>query len=142
MLQVAGVLLVQGGKYVVQKRDHRPGIANPGMHSPWGGGVEALESPEQAAVRELYEETGVKITEDDLIFLTQLSVKGQSERSKGQIVDCFLYAAEISEDVAVHCYEGERLVRINGLADLPEEEYEGFLKASIESYEQQKSQSK
>lgn len=138
MIGIAGVLLVQDGHYVLQKRDHHSGIANPGMYSIWGGAFEGLESPEQAAVRELFEETGVVIGVVDLIFLTQFSIKGMSERSKGQIVDAYVYAAEIGSDVVVNCYEGEKLVRIKSLAEIPEKEQEPQLIAAIGAYRERK----
>lgn len=137
MIAVAGVLLVQDGKYVVQMRDNHPGIADPGVYSPWGGAVEGLESPEQGAVRELFEETGVQVAETDLRLLTQLSIEGRSERSKGQIVDVYLYAVEIGQEVAVNCYEGEGLARISSLQEVPEGKQSPLLTAAIEAYEQQ-----
>jgi len=142
MVEVAGVLLVQNGEYVVQKRDHIPGIAHPGQLAPWGGLVEGDESPKQGAVRELLEETGVAVSEEDLNFLTKLSIKAESIRSKGQMVDVYLYSVEIAADVPVVCNEGEKLVRIKGVQDIRDDEREGYLIAAIEAYEQQESQSK
>lgn len=41
-------------------------------HQDWslpGGGIEKSETPKQAAVREVEEETGIKINEDELVIL-------------------------------------------------------------------------
>ncbi len=45
----------------------------PGFHyfSVPGGGVEKHETPEQAAVREVYEETTVRVTTDRLVLIMQ-----------------------------------------------------------------------
>lgn len=37
----------------------------------WGGVIEGSETPEEGAVRELYEELGISVTEDQLIFIEE-----------------------------------------------------------------------
>ncbi|MEG4501003.1 NUDIX domain-containing protein [Microcoleus sp. F10-C6] len=53
-------LMLPNGQIVAQLRDNIPGIASQGMLSTFGGGVDIGESPQQAAVRELEEETSLK----------------------------------------------------------------------------------
>jgi len=50
--------VIQSGKFVLQERDDKPTIADPGMFSIWGGAAEGDETPEQAATRECVEEIG------------------------------------------------------------------------------------
>ena len=58
----AAVFLVDDrGWVLMQLRDDRPEINNPGCWAVPGGGLEPGESPEQAARREFWEETGCKL---------------------------------------------------------------------------------
>ena len=63
------IILTPSGHVLVQKRDpeaiQRPGLLDIGV----GGFVDSGETPEQTAVREVFEETGIQITMLDLIFL-------------------------------------------------------------------------
>jgi len=56
MLSVVQAILLLGGKYVLQLRDDKPGIAAPNQWAFFGGSVEAGESAMQAVVREIHEE--------------------------------------------------------------------------------------
>jgi 8-oxo-dGTP diphosphatase len=63
----AGIIPVYpGGAILLQLRDDRPDVAAPNCWSTVGGHVEIGETPEQAAVREMEEETGRR--PDDIIF--------------------------------------------------------------------------
>lgn len=139
MIQVAGTLIVQNAQYVVQKRDNIPTIADPGMYSLWGGRVEDDETPLQAAVRELQEETGVVVQARQLIYLTKFEDAARSSKSLGQTVEIFLYALELAEDVQVRCFEGEKLVHVGSLTALPDTDVTSYLKQAVELYERQKS---
>lgn len=55
----AGVVPVRaGGMILLQLRDDRPNLASPNCWGPLGGMIEPGETPEQAAHREIIEETG------------------------------------------------------------------------------------
>lgn len=57
--------------YVVQKRAANI-ILSPGrLDISVGGAVDAGETPEQAIIREIYEELGVKVDKDELVWLDQ-----------------------------------------------------------------------
>ncbi|HJT78143.1 MAG TPA: NUDIX hydrolase [Gemmataceae bacterium] len=64
------VLLREDGAALMQHRDDKPGLSRAGMWVIPGGHQEPDESNEQAAVRELEEETGYRAT--DLRFLAAL----------------------------------------------------------------------
>ena len=55
---VAAIILVDGDRYLLQRRDDKPGIWYPGHWGCFGGGVEPGETPEEALSRELREELG------------------------------------------------------------------------------------
>jgi 8-oxo-dGTP diphosphatase len=57
------ILFDRDGKLVVYLRDDKPTIPFPNTWDLLGGGVEADETPEQAAIRELFEEVGFSINQ-------------------------------------------------------------------------------
>src|SRR4051812_41586401 len=58
-----GVVLiaVDGDRVILQQRDDKPGIANPGLITTFGGVSEGEEYPHETAVREIREELGIDI---------------------------------------------------------------------------------
>jgi 8-oxo-dGTP pyrophosphatase MutT (NUDIX family) len=56
-------LLLENGSHEVlmQLRDNVPDIASPDCLSTFGGAIESGETPEQAMIREMYEETRYKL---------------------------------------------------------------------------------
>ena len=51
------------------------------LDSTVGGHVEIGETYLQAAVKETFEETGIKVTEDDLVFIKKLPSKAYDEKT-------------------------------------------------------------
>lgn len=64
----AKVMVFLGDDLLILRRDHTPGIPWPGCLDFPGGGREGDESPEACAIREAWEETGLTLSEDDLIL--------------------------------------------------------------------------
>ncbi len=137
MIEVAVVLLRQYGQYVLQQRDNLPHIADAGMVSIWGGKVEEGDaSPADAALREVFEETGVKLDPSSLVHLESYDTNGKSATNYDKQVLAHLYFAEVDKSVTIQCYEGEALVRVKKLDEIPPEKQSEFLKRSIALYEQ------
>jgi len=63
-------LLLPNGHIGAQLRDNIPGIASQGMLSTFGGGVDSGESPQQAALREIEEETCLTTNYYKMEFIT------------------------------------------------------------------------
>lgn len=59
---VAGLLIREDGRYLMQLRDSKPEIFYPAHWGCFGGAVEPGESPAEALRRELREETGFEMT--------------------------------------------------------------------------------
>ena len=63
----AGVfLLTPDRRLVLQLRDDKPDIHYPGMITAFGGAAEPSETPEECALRELAEETGLQARAEEL----------------------------------------------------------------------------
>jgi len=59
--RVAGVILYREGRVLLQHRDDKPEIRWPGAWAIFGGHVEEGETPEEAALREMEEELGLRL---------------------------------------------------------------------------------
>lgn len=57
-ISVTAILVGADGRFLLQHRDDKPDIVNPGLWGSFGGEVEPYESPETALLRELREELG------------------------------------------------------------------------------------
>lgn len=65
---------------LVYKRDEKPGLPFPGMWDFPGGGREGTETPEDCALRELYEEFSLQLSAERLIYRRQVpSLIGNGE---------------------------------------------------------------
>ena len=62
------IALLCGGKLLTILRDDKPSIPWPNMWELPGGGREGDESPFECAAREVYEELGIDLTEDCLLW--------------------------------------------------------------------------
>ena len=63
LISTTGLLVDAAGRFLLQLRDHKPGIVNPGMWGSFGGRVEphetdARETPDDGFLREMQEELG------------------------------------------------------------------------------------
>jgi ADP-ribose pyrophosphatase YjhB (NUDIX family) len=59
-LTATALLFDRDGRFLLQHRDDKPGIANPGRWGSFGGEIEPYETPEEGFLRELDEELGFK----------------------------------------------------------------------------------
>jgi 8-oxo-dGTP pyrophosphatase MutT (NUDIX family) len=101
-------LILPNGQIVAQLRDNIPGIASQGMLSTFGGGVDIGESPNQAAVRELEEETCLK-TDYKMEFITTF-VHQKTRNDRAFLQDNHLFLVRISNVEAIEIKEGVGLV--------------------------------
>lgn len=80
MRKVAKVILVnKRGKLVLQRRDNKMNIDQPGTLSLFGGSVETDESTFDAAVREINEELGIDLVPRFLRFVCEKTIDNGGE---------------------------------------------------------------
>ena len=95
-----GALLVDtNGKLIVQQRDDKPGITNPGMVSLFGGTSHEGESPIETLRRELQEELELDVDSPELLLQT---VKHESDTN----VACSLYVVTGVDADKLKLHEG------------------------------------
>ncbi|MFA6973472.1 MAG: NUDIX domain-containing protein [Parcubacteria group bacterium] len=103
---VAAIIVSKEGKiFQGTKNPDKGGVYSDCWHIP-GGGIEKGESPEQALVREIKEETGIDVTPYKMILIDDLG-KGESEKilkETGERVLCkmkfLVYRVEIKDKLA------------------------------------------
>ncbi|MDP3193880.1 NUDIX hydrolase [Tabrizicola sp.] len=64
----AKAALFCGASVLVYLRDKKPGLRWPGLWDLPGGGREGAEGPEDCLLRELWEEFGLRLSEDRLVW--------------------------------------------------------------------------
>jgi 8-oxo-dGTP diphosphatase len=104
--QIAGVLLVAtDGDLLMQLRDNKPAIANPGMITTFGGALEDDETPQQGALRELCEETSLRPHINELAFFGFYK-----KQESGEDVTIYLLTGIKADELEI--YEGQGFVRV------------------------------
>ncbi len=110
------VILRHGDQYLMLKRSKKPNL---GRMVPVGGKVDPYEDPRTTAIREVKEEAGIDIEEQDLQYVGGIIESSQS--SYNWI--CLIYLATISFIEPPICDEGELMwINTNEVKDhfLPE----------------------
>jgi 8-oxo-dGTP diphosphatase len=114
------VLLREDGDALLQLRDDRPDIQDPGIWVFPGGHVEDGESPEEGARREFLEETRYRCDSLELLVSFPASSVGYS----GDFPISF-YWTRFDGKQKIECCEGQelRFVKRDEIAGLPRREY-------------------
>lgn len=99
-IPTVGILIIKENKVLLVKHGERASHIT-GVYGWPGGRYEEGESPRQAAVRELFEETGLKTSEEDLIEVHYDLGEVTLERKNG-LIQTFTATLFLCED-----YEGD-----------------------------------
>jgi 8-oxo-dGTP diphosphatase len=94
------VILRHGYQYLMLKRSKKPNL---GRMVPVGGKVDPYEDPRSTAIREVKEEAGLDLTEEDIRYIG--SIIESSNSSYNWI--CLIYIADIDFINPPVCDEGE-----------------------------------
>jgi UDP-N-acetylmuramate--alanine ligase len=130
--RVANVLVIdQVGNIILQKRDDRPGINNPGMITGFGGGAMADETSRQTAARELREETNLSFETTQLAYHKTLFQPLVNDGASRWVTYYLLKDADIS---ALEIYEGQGYAAISPTDDLDAYNLSPLARRAIEAY--------
>ena len=91
-------ILKSGDQFLLLKRKKAP---NQGKYTPVGGKIDPFENPNQTAIRETMEETGLKI--DDYRYMGSLVESSPTDYNW----NCLVYLAEIEFCEPPDCDEGK-----------------------------------
>jgi 8-oxo-dGTP diphosphatase len=103
------VLVDRQGRLLLQERDSRPRLDPDDRWGYPGGGVEPGESYEQAAYRELEEETGVRLAPGTLELVGEFDFWSEPCAEN----DHFRLYAAGTDLTAVECHEGRQMVFVD-----------------------------
>lgn len=113
MKNTVSIIIIRDNKYLLQHRDFKSYIADPGTYGAWGGSVEKQDkSIKAAAIRELKEETGLDINETDLIVLGNELKKGRALENIGKKINFNYFAIIIKPNTNFKAQEGQGIVEL------------------------------
>lgn len=125
------ILVRRDGALILQQRDDKPGITNPGMVASFGGHIEANEKPVDAAIREINEETNLSLKKSDLKFFGKYR---KTKQIHGEDWDVYYYVANDVDDRALKVYEGQGYKIIKSLKDLDKLDTSVLIREVLEDY--------
>ena len=140
--ELSHIPFIQTGASVIV-RDERGRIllqqrSDNGLWGLPGGCQELGERLEATAVRELHEETGIRVREDDLILINTLSGEARKRvYSNGDIVynNTSLYLVDInSKDLAIKMNAESIKLEFFGIDNLPENMHDGDMVSEYINY--------
>ncbi len=104
MRQTTQCYIRRNDEILLLYRNKKPDDPNEGKWLGIGGKVEQGETPEQANIREVYEETGIKLEPDACSFHGVIVFKNTVYEDE----EIYLYSASVPEGtVFIECDEGE-----------------------------------
>ena len=104
-------ILKSGDRFLLLKREKEP---NKGKYTPVGGKIDPYESPIHSAIRETFEETGIRITDPKCC-----GVMVESSPTNYNWI-CFVYLAEIEQIDPPACKEGKlEWIKFSELLEIP-----------------------
>jgi 8-oxo-dGTP diphosphatase len=109
----ATILVTADGSYVLQVRDNKPGIGDPGKLSLFAGGLLTGEDPLDGALRELAEET--TLTDVRLVFYKVFQKDPVRHGAHGT---CYVYVGSDVDVGRIDVREGQGYRRVRGVKEL------------------------
>lgn len=128
----AEILLVRSdGAVILQVRDNKPGISNPGLISSFGGHIEPGEEPIDAAVREINEETNLDLIKDRLQFYRKCR---KTREVHGEDWDVYYFAVGGVSEEGLEVYEGAGYTIIHNKEELAQAKTTVLLREVLTDY--------
>jgi 8-oxo-dGTP diphosphatase len=128
----AEILLVRDdGALILQWRDDKPGITNPGHVTSFGGKIEPGETPLQAAWREINEETNLNLPIERLKFWR----KYQKTMAKhGEDWTVYYHIVTNVSDTGLVVHEGQGYKIVKSLAEARQRKLSILMQEVVEDY--------
>lgn len=123
----AALILIKDKKALMMLRDNKPEISYPNHWSITGGSVEKGESPKQAAMRELREETGY-ISKNPIKFSEAIYTD-----DKGRHIHAFRYYEIYDGLQQLNCYEGQKIAFLSTSEIKNKKVFPGQVESAIEA---------
>lgn len=128
----AQIILVRSdGAIIMQHRDDKPHITNPGLVTAFGGNIEPGETPLQAAVREINEETNLTLAPEQLQPFGTYH-KTIKEHGEDRIV--YFFIARNIDDQNLVVYEGQGFVVVRTVQELRRAKTSPIAHQALEDY--------
>ena len=112
------ILVRKDGALILQHRDDKPGITNPGFVSTFGGHIEEGEDPLDAAFREIHEETNLVLDSTTFEFFGKYH---KTKEVHGEDWDVYYYVVRNVDDTNLEVYEGQGFKIVKNHEDLSKE---------------------
>jgi 8-oxo-dGTP pyrophosphatase MutT (NUDIX family) len=100
--------------YFMERRRSNDSVY-PGRIGLFGGKIEAGETFRECAVREIYEETGIRIAQSDLVLL--LDFKGENDRGDVNEGEIFIYTFKGKHSTSVEKIKKAQKILLGSLKD-------------------------
>jgi 8-oxo-dGTP pyrophosphatase MutT (NUDIX family) len=111
------ILVRHDGALILQHRDEKPGITNPGRVTAFGGSGEGKETPRETAWREINEETNLGLDVDDLIFWRRYHKTKAKHDTEGHEYNEYYFVASHIPTKGLEIYEGQGHVVVHNYAE-------------------------
>jgi 8-oxo-dGTP pyrophosphatase MutT (NUDIX family) len=125
------ILIRADGALLLQRRDDKPGITNPGLITAFGGHIEPGETPLEAAHREINEETNLNLGADDLKFF------GKYRKTKavhGEDWEVYYHLVSNIDDANLRVFEGQGFVVVHDRAEARKLKTSVLMRQVLEDY--------
>jgi 8-oxo-dGTP pyrophosphatase MutT (NUDIX family) len=125
------ILVRKDGSIILQIRDNKPGIANPGLITAFGGHIEPGEEPVDAALREINEETNLNLTKDRLEFF---GLYHKTKAVHGEDWDVYYFIARGINEEGLEVYEGTGYTVVSNQAEIAAAKASILVKQVLKDY--------
>lgn len=108
-ISAAVILVSKNNEFLLQQRDNKPGITNPGQISCFGGAIEPGEEPAACALREIKEETSLSLKPSDIKLF---NVYKATMEEQGWLGEGHFFVATGIDANKISVHEGRGLAKI------------------------------
>ena len=128
----AEIILVRtDGALILQQRDNKTGITNPGFISTFGGHVEEGDEPLDAAWREIQEETSLRPLKSRLKFFGKYK---KTMKEHGEDWSVYYFLLDGVNDKNLKVYEGQGYIVLKNQDEIADHKLTTLLKKVLNDY--------